>query len=102
MPKTREVKVKELSELPLYMTINDTVDLLGFGDTVVRQWFKTRDFPKICAGVEKVNKYDLLEWIDKRYGNPRANFTNKCNSVSELVDEVKELVDVFKNRMEVG
>ncbi len=102
MPRTREVKVKELSELPLYMTINEIVDLLGFGDTVVRQWFKSRDFPKICAGIEKVNKYDLLEWIDKKYGNPRAQYTNKNNSVTELINEIKELVDVFKNRMEVS
>lgn len=101
MPKTREVKVREISELPLFLTINDIVNEMGFGRTEVDSWFKERNFPAIKAGIQKVNKYDLFNWLNKKYGNPRAIYMDHNHLSNELLDQLQIMNDNFKEILDI-
>lgn len=101
MPKTREVKVREISELPLFLTINDIVNEMGFGRTEVDSWFKERNFPSIKAGIQKVNKYDLFNWLNKKYGNPRAIYMDHNHLSNELLDQLQIMNDNFKEILDI-
>lgn len=97
MPKTREVKVKELSDLPLFLTIDTIVELMGFSRPVVDRWFKEKDFPVINVGVYKVCKYEFMDWLRKKY----APINRNSISYSEL-QQILEKIDLVKNEKEVN
>lgn len=101
MPKSKKVNVKEISELPLFLTINDIVNEMGFSRTEVDSWFKEKNFPSIKAGIQKVNKYDLFNWLNKKYGNPRAIYIDHNHLSNELLDQLQIMNDNFKEILDI-
>lgn len=103
MPKAREVKIKELSELPLLLTINDIVDNMGFSRPEVDSWFKEKSFPAINAGILKVFKYDLIDWLYSNKGN-RGYKKNaqgyEANSVinSQVLDTLNDIKMLLESK----
>lgn len=91
MPKAKLVNAKEISDLPLYLTIKDIEEYLGFSRNEIDCWFKDKTFPCIKAGIKKVNKYDLLNWINKIYGNSRATYISYSNFENKFFDELQNL-----------
>lgn len=101
MPKSKKVNVKEISELPLFLTVNDIVNEIGFSRPEVDSWFKEKNFPVIKAGIQKVNKYDLFNWINKKYGNPRAIYIDQNHLSNELLDQLQIMNDNFKEILNI-
>ena len=101
MPKSKKVNVKEISELPLFLTVNDIVNEIGFSSPEVDSWFKEKNFPVIKAGIQKVNKYDLFNWINKKYGNPRAIYIDQNHLSNELLDQLQIMNDNFKEILNI-
>lgn len=96
MPKTREVKVKDLSELPLFLTIENIVNLMGFSRPVVDKWFKEKDFPVIDVGVYKVCKFEFMDWLRMKYApNSRAISYSNLQQILEKVNLVKNELEVI-------
>lgn len=96
MPKTKEAKVKELSELPLFLTIENIVNLMGFSRPVVDGWFKEKDFPVINVGVYKVCKFEFMDWLRKKYAP-----YSKAISYSNM-QQILEKINIAKNELEVS
>ncbi len=96
MPKTREVKVKELSELPLFLTIENIVNLIGFSRPVVDKWFREKDFPVIDVGVYKVCKYEFMDWLRMKYA-PYSKSISYSN-----MQQILEKIKLTKNELEVS
>lgn len=101
MPKSKKVNVKEISELPLFLTVKDIVNEIGFSRPEVDSWFKEKNFPVIKAGIQKVNKYDLFNWINKKYGNPRAIYIDQNHLSNELLDQLQIMNDNFKEILNI-
>lgn len=101
MPKSKKVNVKEISELPLFLTVNDIVNEIGFSRPEVDSWFKEKNFPVIKAGIQKVNKYDLFNWLNKKYGNPRAIYIDHNHLSNELLDQLQIMNDNFKEILDI-
>lgn len=100
MPKTRDVKIKEIEELPYFLTISDIVENMGYSRPEVDEWFKTKDFPVINAGIKKVCKYDLIEWINRNKRNPRYNINTLNKNESKLLDVLNKISNDIKNLVE--
>jgi len=96
MPKSRIVKVKELSELPLFLTIENIVDLMGFSRPVVDKWFKEKDFPVIDVGVYKVCKFEFMDWLRTKYA-PHSKSISYSN-----MQQILEKIDLAKKELEVS
>ena len=96
MPKVKQVKVKELSELPLFLTIENIVDLIGFSRPVVDKWFKEKDFPVISTGVFKVCKYEFMDWLRSKYAP-----YSKAISYSNM-QQILEKINLAKKELEVN
>lgn len=96
MPKAREVKIKELSELPLFLTIENIVNLMGFSRPVVDKWFKEKDFPVIDVGVYKVCKFEFMDWLRTKYAP-----YSKAISYSNM-QQIVEKINLAKKELEVN
>lgn len=96
MPRVREVKIKEFSELPYYLSINNIVDDMGFSRQEVDSWFRDSTFPFTNAGVQKVDKYSLRQWLNTRKGNSNATYVTEVLS-DKLLEQLMILNDNLKN-----
>lgn len=91
MSKANPVKFKNLSELPEYLTVNEVCDYFSVSRPEVDRWFNSRDFPKIEMGFKRVNKYDLVEWLQKNKGNPRAKYLTPDDAKYQLQEDIRML-----------
>lgn len=91
MPKARKTEINELADLSYFLTIKEIVDKTGFSKKEVESWFKDSSFPCIKAGVMRVIKYDLIDWLQKHKGNPRANYINPESMNNQLQEDIRAL-----------
>lgn len=98
MGKPRQTKIKELEECPYFMTIEEVVDLLGFGRPVVARWFRDKTFPAIKDGIQKVNKYALEDWLNKKYGSYVYDESLSKSQISKIVRQVIEDSDLEQKK----
>lgn len=91
MPKARQTEINELADLSYFLTIKEIVDKMGFSKKEVESWFKEPSFPCIRAGVMKVDKYNLIEWLQKNKGNSRASYINPERTNDQLQEDIRAL-----------
>lgn len=89
MGQIKLTNVKSWDECPLFMSVDQVCDFLGFGRSVVDKWFNDKTFPLISDGSKKVEKENLRIWLDMKYGN--FVFKNKQEEI--LLNKIKELVN---------
>lgn len=95
MGRPRFTKVKEWDECPLFMTVDQIVDYLGFGRPVVDRWIKEPTFPLIDEGTQKVEKENLRLWLDQKFASrvlkyKQEEMTARVNK--ETLDKIQILL----------